>query len=132
MDTLRPHPEDSEILTLVERWIDDLAAGNYEDAFARTAHDPYYAWTPALMESVIQGYGLPEPDRRGPFRVTDRNEAIGRCRYEVERHETPPGVAAFVSYSVPLNGEWSDLTATFRLEEKDTHSELVLQEIHVF
>ena len=132
VDTLPSQPADSEILALVERWIDDLVAGDYERAFARTAHDPHYGWTPSLMESVIQGYGFPEPHQRGPFRVTERTEAEGRRRYEVERDETPPDVAVFVSYSLPLNGEWSDLTATFRVEEKNTHAELILEEIHVF
>jgi hypothetical protein len=31
-----------------------------------------------------------------------------------------------------LNGEWSDLTVTFRVEETSRGTDLVLQEIHVF
>ena len=54
---------DDEILRFVEAWIDDLARGDYRAAFDRTRHDPYYAWTPALIEAVINGYGLPEPHR---------------------------------------------------------------------
>jgi len=49
-------PSDEEILHLVDAWIDDLAHGDYEGAFLRTEHDPYYQWTPKLMRSVVQGY----------------------------------------------------------------------------
>jgi hypothetical protein len=37
-----------------------------------------------------------------------------------------------VRYDLPLNGEWSDLTATFRVEDVDGSVDLVLEEIHVF
>ena len=123
---------DQDILLAVERWIDDLVEGRYDVAFERTAHDPYYRWTPDLMHSVVQGYGLPEPHRRGSFEVTDRTSAAGGRVFEIERNETPPEVIAFVSHNLPLNGEWSDLTVTFRLEARVGHSELILDEIHVF
>src|SRR5260370_2077252 len=103
MDKLPTLPTDPDILIAVERWIDDLAAGRYDTAFARTS---------SLIRAVIQGYGLPEPHRRGPFEVTDRNSATGQRAFEVERVETPPEVIAFVSHNLPLNGEWSDLTVT--------------------
>jgi len=35
-------------------------------------------------------------------------------------------------YDLPLNGNWSDLTATFRVEARADATELILQEIHVF
>jgi len=123
-------PTDSEILFAIECWIDDLVACRYEAAFERTAHDPYYGWTPTLIRAVIQGYGLPEPHREGPFEVTDRSLAVGRRAFEIERDGTPPAVAAFV-YKLPLRA-WSDLTASFRVEAREDHSELILEEIHVF
>jgi hypothetical protein len=125
---------DEEILSAAEAWIDDLARGDYAAAFARTSHDPYYRWTPELIESVINGYGLPEPHRSGKkFIVTPRSDAKGRPRNrEVDREVARDLTVAEVWYDLPLNGEWSDLTATFRVERDDLHLSLVLEEIHVF
>ena len=131
MRSLPAAATDQDILLAVEQWIDDLAQGRYDAAFERTPHDPYYKWTPDRMHSVVQGYGLPEPHRRGPFEVTDRITAVGLRAFEIERDETPPEIIAFVSHNLPLNGEWSDLTVTFRLESRVGHSELILEEIHV-
>jgi hypothetical protein len=129
---LAANATDDEMLALVERWIDDLSRGDYAAAYARTSHDPYYEWTPELIHAVIAGYGLPEPHRRGPFSVTDRLSAHGTPRYEIDREDLGPGTVAEVWYDLPLNGEWSDLTATFRFERDGDFLRAVLQEIHVF
>jgi hypothetical protein len=131
---LRVQATDEEILVAVEAWIDDLARGDYVAAFARTEHDAYYAWTPELIEAVINGYGLAEPLRRGvKFTVTPRADARGRPHYrEVDRDVARDSTIAEVWYDLPINGEWSDLTATFRVDRKDLALTLVLQEIHVF
>ena len=51
------------------------------------------------------------------YRVTARAEAAGTQRNrEVDRELRSPGTFATVWYDLPLNGEWSDLTATFGLE----------------
>lgn len=44
-----------EILRAVEAWVDYLARGDYRGAFARIDHDPYYRWTPELIEAVSTG-----------------------------------------------------------------------------
>lgn len=131
---LNLNPSDDEILAIVDAWVDDLTRGDYQNAYDRTEHDPYYQWTPELMRDVIQGYGFPEPCRDGTlFHVTDVATAKGRRgRREVDRGVFPPGAFAEVWYDLPLNGEWSDLTATFRVERRGDNSALVLQEIHVF
>jgi hypothetical protein len=131
---LTQNPSDEEILQFVEAWIDDLARGDYATAFRRTEHDPYYEWTPDLMLSVVQGYGLPEPHQSGTvFAVTPRASALGGPPQRiVDRDAVPPHSLAEVWYDLPLNGEWSDLTATFRVEPRGDGSAVVLQEIHVF
>jgi hypothetical protein len=128
------HIDDDGILRAVEAWIDDLARGDYDTAFARTRHDPYYQWTPDLIRRVIAGYGLLERHPSGAvFMVTPRGSAAGHPHYRcVERDARPPGALAVVLHDLPLNGEWSDLTVTFRVEPKDDTFELVLEEIHVF
>jgi hypothetical protein len=127
---------DEQILGLVETWIDDLARGDYRAAHARTRHgDTYYVWSPKLIEAMINGYGLFPEDRLGKERcvVTPRAKARGRCRYrKVDRSIARDPVVAGVEYDLPLNGEWSQLTATFRVEREGTDLVLVLEEIHVF
>jgi hypothetical protein len=127
-------PTDEQILAFVEAWIDELARGDYQAAYARTAHDSYYAWTPKLIREVIEGYGLPEPRPTGKvFRVTERHLAKGKCYHRlVDRENVPASVLAEVWYDLPLNGEWSDLTATFRVERCESGCVVTLQEIHVF
>ena len=130
----RQNPSDEEILRFVERWIDDLAKDDYHAAYARTEHDPYFAWTPDLIRTVIQCYGSLEPRRDGGvFTVTARESALGGPPQRiVDRECVCPPAFAEVWYDLPLNGEWSDLTATFRVEPGDGGSTVVLQEIHVF
>ncbi|UQV44980.1 hypothetical protein KIV45_25150 [Janthinobacterium lividum] len=129
-------PSDTQILDIIDAWIADLARGDYALAHARTAHDAYYGWTPALLRAVIEGYGSPEPYADGSvYRVTPAAEARGaahaRC---VERPASQDGgvVIAEARHSLPLNGAWSDPTATFRVEGTALGATLVLQEIHVF
>ena len=127
-------PTDAEIVAFVERWIDDLARGDFAAAYARTAHDPYYQWTPELIQTVIAGYGHTAPHPNGTiFRVTSRATASGQPHYHtVDRKAVCPPAFAAVLHDLPLNGKWSDLTATFRIEPSERGSRVVLEEIHVF
>ena len=131
VDLLPPTPSDADIIAAVERWIDDLSGGDFDGAYSRTEHDDYYGWSPALIRAVVTGYGFPEPHPNGPFLVTPRDAARGQRRASVERLATSGGTIAHVAYDLPLNGEWSDLTATFSVERRAEGSVLVLEEIHV-
>jgi len=127
---------DEEILTLVRQWVELLAHGNYEAAYDITGHEPYYQWTPELIRQVIEGYGLPEPHPAGPFRITSLASAKGgpEPRHCVERFETArdDGRIGHVLFDLPLNGEWSDMTATFGVYRYEDSVVLSLNEIHVF
>ncbi len=131
---LPKNPNNDQILELVEQWIDDLASGEYEAAFSKTERDPYYKWTPALIREVFRGYGLPEPHpSEEVFAVTSRKSAVGNPPQQIgDRENVSPPVFAEVWYDLPLNGKWSDLTATFRIENRTKGSVIILQEIHVF
>jgi hypothetical protein len=124
---------DEEILNHIEEWVSDLAAEDYVLAYKRTKHDPYYEWTPELIKKVINGYGLPEPHPSGEtFKVTPVKEAKGETpRQEVDRGPYDGNRFGYVYYDLPLNGEWSDLTASFRLEKQDKNLVITLEEIHV-
>ncbi len=127
-------PSDQELIAFVEKWIDLLAARDYESAFHATWQDSYFQWSPSLLEAVINGYGLPEPRRDGAiFSVSNRREAKGSSpEAAVEHHDLSNGVWAEVRHDLPLNGEWSDLTATFHVLPAISGFAVVLQEIHVF
>ena len=127
-------PSDQQIFAVVEAWIDDLSREDYDRAYARTAHDSYYEWTPELIRSVIEGYGLPEPHRSGVvFKVTDPNTAKGKPYHrEIERNDVHDSVIAEAWYDLPLNGKWSDLTATFSVRLVEGAPTLILEQIHVF
>jgi hypothetical protein len=131
---LSSDPSDEEILRFIEAWVDDLARDDYEAAFRRTEHDPYYQWTPELMRSVVHGYGLPHEPGDPVFRVTPRQSAQGKHVVRITREQIKsygPGLA--VAYcNLPLNGEWSDLTASFLIKPCEDGSAVVLKEIHVF
>jgi hypothetical protein len=133
---LPPESTDEDILRFIDSWVDDLARGDFVAAYDKTDHDSETEWTPSLMEKVIAGYGMIE-ERGDPsrerFRVTPRESATGKHFHrEVDHNLQPPGAFAVVWYDLPLNGEWSDLTATFRLERKSDGIRVVLEEVHVF
>jgi hypothetical protein len=132
--SLRSDADDEELLRFVEDWIDDLARGDYASAFERTKHDAYYRWTPALIEQVIGGYGLPKAHPSGVrFTVTPRDLARGRPYHRhVEREGARLPVVAWLQYDLPLNGQWSDLTASFRVERGLEGLTVVLEDIHVY
>jgi hypothetical protein len=128
--------KDDEILAVASDWAEALAAEDYKRAYGMTAHDPYYAWSPELTQQVIEGYGLPEKHPAGPYKVTPPKDARGgrQPRHELDRYEkpAPDGAIGTVLFDLPLNNQWSNLTATFRIYP--TCNELVacLNEIHVF
>lgn len=139
MKVLPHHPSDVEVLDVVRAWARLLAEEDYASAFALTEHDPYYLWTPSLIRDVIAGYGSP-CDRRGPrHRVTPIEYASGRDnprqtitwfdRSGDERSQQAR--VGYVEFDLPLDGEWSDLTATFEIQRRGGRLVLVLNEIRV-
>src|SRR5262249_51684949 len=125
---LRPEATDDDILGLVRKWCALLAAGDYVAALALIPGDAH--WTPELLKRVITNYGSPVPRSDGKhFRVTALDTAKG---------ERPPdqdvewfGDRGEVWFDLPLNGQWSDLTATFRIERRSDGIALTLDDVHV-
>lgn len=125
---------DESFLTSVQKWVELLGEERFLDAFKLTAHDSYYSWTPDLIRSVIAGYGLPHEPGDHEYRVSKISETKnGVSRWEVERwHDAEPSNRiGLVSINLPLDGEWSDLTATFEILQDNNYLILVLNEIHV-
>ena len=128
MTLLPVNASDDQILSAVRAWAALLAAEDYDAAFALVECRPH--WTPELLHTVIRNYGSIDPMRDGStYRVTPLVTAEGgpTPRHRVDRL----GDRVSVWFDLPLNGEWSDLTATFDLEPRDEKLSLFLDDIHV-
>ncbi|MCR5887177.1 hypothetical protein LRS06_05165 [Hymenobacter sp. J193] len=133
---------DEGLLEAVRTWVKLLEEERYKDAFNFTHQDPYHAWTPELMRDIIYGYGIVEMETEGErFKVTSIEEAKernGRPYADVDFHMPRKHsientlIVAEIWFSLPLNGEWSDLTASFNVLYMPECVSLELQEIHVF
>ena len=114
-----------QILGVVRSWVALLAEERYADAlrmFRRRSH-----WSAALMKTVIQNYGSAHPRSDGKrFKVTTSAGAPGRRPHHHVRRDL-----AEVWFDLPLNGAWSDLTATFDIVRHRRGLTLRLDDIHV-
>ena len=129
---------DEDILTVVRRWNDTLAAEDYEGALTMIRAP---GWTADLLQRTIAGYGHPEPAERvhkvtplASARYHPGTEPLNNPwpRHEVDRDTLPDG-KPFISvwFDMPLDGYWSDVTATFNLDRDGDMLVLALEMIHV-
>ena len=51
--------------------------------------------------------------------------------WEVDRFDGADGVVGSIRFDLPLDGEWSDLTATFDIVEEEGGLVLRLDDVHV-
>ncbi len=128
---------DEQILDVIRAWVELLAQERYEDAFQMLRYHPAEHWSPALIRAVVTNYGFIEPRKDGAtFKVTSlKDNPEGEAFHGVEWYGDDPnkpaeylGVAAF---TLPLNGEWSDVTAMFDIVEEGGGLVLELDDIHV-
>lgn len=98
-------------------------------------------WTPELVKALIEGYGYEEPvegNDEPPLRVTslkqmtepelEQRHQVGWL--DVESKETLR-ILGDVHYDLPIENEWSDLTAIFDIVEVEGGLALSLYDIHV-
>ncbi|MDO1445654.1 hypothetical protein Q0590_05305 [Rhodocytophaga aerolata] len=137
------NPAPIEILKAVDGWVKLLEQEDYQSAYEYTEQNTYYKWSPKLIQAVIYGYGLPVLHANGEvYRITCSDTATEdgrRPQHEINYLEEPlpyeekeAEIIGQIWYDLPLNGKWSDLTATFKIVRKNTHLTLELAEIHVF
>jgi hypothetical protein len=95
-------------------------------------------WTPELLARVIGNYGSVESRDDGKvFAVTPSATAVGAGpRFEVTWYGKPVGcgwgsAVGHARYDLPLNGEWSDVTATFDIIETEEGVAVGLEDVHV-
>ena len=100
---------DAEILAVAEEWTNRLAAEDYAGAWDMLLHRPGEVWapTPDKIRDRIVNCGCEMPVEGEPPRVTPTATATG----------TPwRWLPSLTRTELPLNGEWSDLVASFDLE----------------
>jgi hypothetical protein len=134
----RQDVSDEEILAVVRRWSDTMAAGNYRAALTMV-HAP--GWTAELLQRTLAGYGDPDAPEQlhqvtllefARYRPGDEPFNNPWPRHKVDRFVLPDGKENIsVWFDLPLDGYWSDLTATFDLDLKGETLVLALNMIHV-
>ena len=128
---------DEQILDVVRQWVELLAQEKYEEAFRMLRYRPTELWSPELIKTVIANYGFIEPREDGAtFKVTSlKDDPEGQVFHGVEWYGDDPNRPAeylgMAMFTLPLNGEWSDVTAMFDIVEEDGALVLELDDIHV-
>ena len=135
MKMLPLYASDREVLAAVREWVNLLVEERYEDActFLFQEGDDPYAWTPELLKTLITNYGsLYLDDSEETFKVTSLEHAHGSRvpQHYVNRIE-PDEPEGFVWFDLPINGEWSDLTAVLDLTIVDDMLVLELDSLEV-
>ena len=126
MHTLPLDAKDEDVFRLVHAWVELLAQEKYVEAFDML--HPQQGWTAEIMRALIVNYGSLEPMEDGrTFRVT----SLGENPSLEKRDEWPyqdvwwldkdngeqGGSGNWVHFTLPLDGEWGELTAVFELVE---------------
>jgi len=117
---------------VIERFVALLARGRASEALALLL--PSKTWTPEVLVRVIRNYGWIDPRKDGKtFAVTMPAAARGAGpRFELRWFDTPHGArVAHASYDLPLEGEWSDVTALFDVLDGPEGLALALDDVHV-
>lgn len=123
---------DGAVFAVIERWVGLLVARKYADALGMFTVSEH--WTPDLLRNVLRNYGFIEPHPKGTtFSVTPIGTAAGDGpRFSVTWFDKPTGSpVGYARYDLPLNGEWSDVTASFDILETPEGLTLALDDVHV-
>jgi hypothetical protein len=125
---------DEAILAAVRRWIGLLAAEEFEAAVESLhpgAEDGIRTMSAAQLRERIAQYEPAPPLSPGPSRVTPAETAGGPFESIEEVYRTDDGTPTSVDFSVPVNGEWSELTAFFDVHTGPDGLALSLTDIYV-
>jgi hypothetical protein len=129
---ISPNKPVTEILDFVKKWFKLLADDKLEEGCAMLLPNSYgIVWTPDLIKQTMNEIYSPDTwfyhyHPEGPI-FSDPYD-LGKQRFE-EAIETPDGYA--FDYDVPLNGEWSDLTAQFQFIKQPNGYAVVLEDLHI-
>lgn len=131
-----------EVLGCVREWVNLLAQQKFEAAFEMLMPSEKEFFSPQILQQLTANYGQLEPRSDGLiFSVTPWEFAVcpeGRAKpyqdvewYEASKIRKGDPVVGDVHFDVPLNGEWSDLTAVFWIHAIDGGFALELERIEI-
>jgi hypothetical protein len=130
---------DGAVRTAIEHWVGILVEQKFDDAMATLG--PSGSWSAELLAQVIANYGSVEPREDGrTSTVTPIAAAVGAGpRFEVRWFNPPitnrlgyaPDRLGHASFDLPLDGRWSDVTATFDILDLPGGAVLTLDDVHV-
>ena len=135
MIDISPDASEKSILDFVKRWMKLLADNRFDEACALLEHPNSFGivWTPNLIkETVHNTFSLDtlfyEFHPEGAF-FSDPYEL--EEQRDIELIELNDGSGYAFDYDIPLNGEWSDLTAQFEILKRPNGYVVFLNNLHV-
>lgn len=132
MKTLPLDATDEAILAAVREWVTLLAAERYQEAYDHLYPGSQPGRSPQMIQTLIQNYGSLDPPPSGAVsHVTPLETAHGgpEPRHDVWRYDDP--TSGYVWFDMPVDGAWSDLTATFDFHPLGDALVLKLSDLHV-
>ncbi len=124
-----------EFTAFIQAWFDLIANGQAAQACAALDKPNSYGirWTPEKIFEVLSDnfgpgtvFASKHPD--GPV-ITSASSTKGKASVDVVQFKDGSGYS--VEHDVPLNGEWSDLTAQFEFFGSSPEFEVILHDLHV-
>jgi hypothetical protein len=129
---------DDEILNAIRHFVELLAEEKYSEVYEKFLPAPDRQLTPEVIKALIEGYGFAEPVEENdepPLHVTSlcqMTEPEPKGRQQVDWFSAKDErILGGAYYDLPLNGEWSDLTAIFDIIKVPDGIALSLDDIHV-
>jgi len=124
-----PVSKDEPIVTFTRfahDWFRSLARGAFTEASSRLDEPNSYGqrWSAEQIQQVLRDYVRSES-----VRVADPDTVAGAGRPSLV--EFADGRGYSLDHAVPLDGQWSDLTAQFEFLRRPGGYAVVLQDIHV-
>jgi hypothetical protein len=134
MEVLPRDASDEALVAAVRRWVAHLAADDFDAAVGFLCQDgrgDRMAASATGLRAWLARYGTTPPLREGPPRVTPAETAGGPFEPLEEVFRADDGTVTSVDFSMPINGEWSDLVAFFDVVPVPGGLALALRDMYV-
>jgi hypothetical protein len=130
-----PGDADDVLFAALYRWVGRLAAGDFDggvDQLCQDAGANPQAGSAADLRAWIERYQPAPPLRPDrPARVTPAETAGGPLEPLMEVFRADDGTVKSVDFSMPINGEWSELVAFFDVVPVAGGTSLRLRDMYV-
>jgi hypothetical protein len=135
VEILSDDADDRMLIAAVYRWVGRLAAGDFDgavDQLYQAGDGARPPLTGAGLRAWIERYepGLPLRQEL-PARVTAAETAGGPMEPLAEVFRAHDGTVSSIDFSMPINGEWSELVAFFDVVPVSGGAALTLRDMYV-